>query len=224
MTTIDEDYSKDDKRGYMLKEQTTTPQPPSRPWADAGCEAYVDDGTRRFEYAGGYAALPDCTVIARETLEMSDGTITGSREIAIDNMTLTVDEAYRLAAAIALEAAALSEGREQPTTRQASRVAAHFKTWARGTLGGIVDEPEYMAEMDELKPELMYLQGRLHDRLKDSPEHLNITYGVKYGETEPSAYYEIVRDVERDGVKHEQVLLETRKPVEILRFYGLKED
>ena len=224
MTTIGKDYSKGDKGGYVSKEQTATPQPPSRPWADAGCEVYVDGGTRRFEYAGGYPALPDCTVIARETLEISGGIMTGGREIAVSDMTLTVDESYRLATVIALEAAALSEGREQPTTRQVNRVAAHFKTWACGTLGGIVDEPEYMAEMDELTPEFMYLQGRLHDRLKDSPEHIIITYGVKYGETEPSAYYEIVRDVERDGVKHEQVLLETRKPVEILRFYGLKRD
>lgn len=127
----------------MCKEQLAEPQPPSRPWADAGCEVYVSGATRRYEYAGGIEALPGCDVIARETLETTGDAMTGSREITAGDMTLTVDEAYRLAAAVALEAAAVSDGKGQPTARQVDQVTAHFRTWARGTLKGIVDGSEY---------------------------------------------------------------------------------
>lgn len=124
----------------MCKETIIRPLEPSRPWADAGCDVYTDGATMRFEYAGGINANGDgADVIAREVVELAGrDEIAGSRELELDAQTLTVAEAFRLAAALALEAAAVDERAPQPDALTLDRVANHFETWARGTVQGVL--------------------------------------------------------------------------------------
>lgn len=111
----------------MCKEQVNHPQPPSRPWADAGCDVHVIDGATIREWCGGIV-VNGINVIARETLETpADGAPVGSREIDVDGGTLTVGEAYQLAAAIVLEAAALAKGTPSPTQGQIDHMAEKIK-------------------------------------------------------------------------------------------------
>lgn len=42
--------------------------------------------------------------------------------------------------------------------------------------------------LNRLEPTLAYLNGRLYDILKDSPEQVSAVYGIMKGETEPSAF------------------------------------
>lgn len=72
--------------------------------------------------------------------------------------------------------------------------------------------------LKRLEASLMYLDGRLHDRLKGSTKQVNVCYGVMTGETKPSAFFTVS---EHDG-ECERHLLETHRPNDVLAYFGLE--
>lgn len=80
----------------MCKEQVNQPQPPFRPWADAGCDVHVIDGATIREWSGGIV-VNDINVIAHETLETpADGAPVGTpspTQGQIDHMAEKIKEA-----------------------------------------------------------------------------------------------------------------------------------
>ena len=71
---------------------------------------------------------------------------------------------------------------------------------------------------------MAYLNGRLHDTLKDSTKQVSAAYGIMKGETEPSAFLVVTEpgrtpSGETLGERH---LLETHRPNDVLDFFGLE--
>lgn len=78
--------------------------------------------------------------------------------------------------------------------------------------------------LNRLEPTLAYLNGRLYERLKDSPKQVSAVYGIMKGETEPSAFLAVTEPCrtpsgETLGERH---LLETHTPNDVLGFFGLE--
>lgn len=78
--------------------------------------------------------------------------------------------------------------------------------------------------LSRLEPTLAYLNGRLYERLKDSPKQVSAVYGIMKGETEPSAFLAVTEPCrtpsgETLGERH---LLETHTPNDVLAFFGLE--
>lgn len=78
--------------------------------------------------------------------------------------------------------------------------------------------------LNRLEPTLAYLNGRLYERLKDSPKQVIAVYGIMKGETEPSTFLAVTEPCrtpsgETLGERH---LLETHTPNDVLAFFGLE--
>lgn len=78
--------------------------------------------------------------------------------------------------------------------------------------------------LNRLEPTLAYLNGRLYERLKDSPKQVSAVYGIMKGETEPSAFIAVTEpgrtpSGETLGERH---LLETHTPNDVLDYFGLE--
>lgn len=80
--------------------------------------------------------------------------------------------------------------------------------------------------LSRLEPTLAYLNGRLHDTLKDSTKQVSAAYGIMKGETEPSAFLVVTEPCrtpsgETLGERH---LLETHTPNDVLAYFGIEAD
>lgn len=79
-------------------------------------------------------------------------------------------------------------------------------------------------ELERLRPTIAWLDGRLYDRLKDSPKQVSAVYGIMKGETEPSAFLVVTEPGRTPSGETlgERYLLETHEPNDVLDFFGLE--
>ena len=80
-----------------------------------------------------------------------------------------------------------------------------------------------MRAFDRIRPTQAYLEGRLHDRPKDTNLGVYAIYGVMRGETEPSAFLALTETTTRDGITQERYLLETHDQNDVLHYFAIEE-